>query len=97
LALDDNTLSSSAGAAADVNGTLGGSITVTSLSDNTVAAGGSGGMLFNLVTFDADPNTGGIQQVSGGNTAIGSAGTRVQGDGLRLIDVTGDLAFDDLD
>ena len=97
LAFNDNTLSSTAGAGADVNGSLGGLITVTSMADNTVIAGGAGGMLFNTVTFDADPDTVGIQQVSGGNTAIGSAGARVQGDGLRLIDVTGDLAFDDLD
>jgi hypothetical protein len=97
LALDDNAFSSSGGAGADVNGSLGGSITVSSLADNSVAAGGSGGMSFNTVTFDSDLNSVGNQQVSGGSTAIGSAGSRVQGDGLRLVDVSGDLAFDDLD
>lgn len=96
LALNDNTFSSSGGAGMDVNGSLGGLITVTSLADNTVTTGGAGGMLFNTVTFDSDPNTAGIQQVNGGNTVIGSSGARVQGDGLRLVDVTGDLAYDNL-
>ena len=97
LALDNNTLSSSASAAADVNGSLGGTITVTSLADNTVLAGGTGGMLFDTVTFDSDLTTVGNQQVSGGNTTIGASSSRVQGDGVRLIDVSGDLAFNNLD
>lgn len=75
-----------------------GKFTVTSFDSNTIdgAADGSGGVLMNTVTFDSDTSTNGIQQVTGGDTVIGSAADRVLGSGFNLIDVTGDLAFDSL-
>ena len=85
------------------------STVVTSLSSggtgNTVVANGTnGGVLFDQITFDANPGSAGIQQVAGGTTEIGqnaggpaAAGERVQGDGLAFLAPTGNLDFGQLD
>ncbi|MDF1703007.1 MAG: Ig-like domain-containing protein, partial [Planctomycetota bacterium] len=59
---------------------------------------GGGGVLFEQITFDADPQVMGIQTVAGGSVAVGvDASTRVDGDGLRFEDPTGDLSVSTLD
>lgn len=74
-----------------------GTVTVTDFSGLTVTQAGANGIQVDDVIFDADTGTAGIQQVAGGDTAIGSLGTRVTGDGLRLNNVLGSLGFGDLD
>jgi hypothetical protein len=51
------------------------------------------------VTFDADPTTGAIDQVDAGTLTIGDsdAAVEITGDGVRLLDPTGSLAFTTLD
>ena len=109
LAFSNNTLSSVQSAGAYISNfnptslTTGGTVTVTDFANNVVttsnvgnAAGPlTGGILINGVTFDSDLSTAGIQTVNGGTLTIGSLGTptNVVGDGLRLNDVSGDLAF----
>ncbi|WP_299866458.1 inverse autotransporter beta domain-containing protein [uncultured Hoeflea sp.] len=70
------------------------SVGVRGFAGNTVIGNSStsrGGILFTAVDFDSDGAGG---QVAGGTLNIGqSAGARVRGDGLSLIDTTGDLAF----
>ncbi|MGJ8570402.1 MAG: inverse autotransporter beta domain-containing protein [Hoeflea sp.] len=67
---------------------------VRGFAGNTVIGNGStsrGGILFTNVDFDSDGAGG---QVAAGTLNIGqSAVTRVRGDGLSLINPTGDLAF----
>ncbi len=98
LQINNNTLtggSNGAGLAIDGSGT--GTVTITSFSGNNIRAAGANGVDITDVTFDADLATAGIQQVSGGNTLIGiDAANRVQGDGLRLNNVLGDINFNDL-
>lgn len=95
LAVSDNTFSSG-GIGLDVLGATA-TLSITNFSGNTVTDAQSGGIVINNATFDADPSTAGIQTVLGGNTAIGTIGTRVQGDGLRLNNVLGAISFGDLD
>jgi hypothetical protein len=94
LAINNVTITNATGAGITVNG-MGSTTTVTSLNGNTVSKAGAGGVLFDTVTFDADPVTAGLQQVSGGNTTIGNslATTDVKGDGLRLNNVLGSIGF----
>ena len=86
------------GALLNFNGT-GGTLTVTGMSNLNIgtAGGETAGLVFNTVTFDSDVATGGIQTVNAGALTIGTAGARVQGDGLSLINVSGALTFSDLD
>jgi len=61
-------------------------------SPNQIIGGTGGGILFDRVTFDASGAAlTGNQVVFGGTLDIGSSPARVQGDGLSLIDPTGDL------
>lgn len=66
-----------------------------SITVNGTGAGlAGGGITMDRVTFDADTNTAGIQQVMGTNIQIGTSATaRVEGDGLRLTDPSGDLSI----
>ena len=102
LALTDNILSSNGSVGAYISGDdgVGGRrLTVTDLSGNTVTntAGASAGFEFLSVVFDSDADTVAFDEVSGGNTLIGTTSARVQGDGLSLDNVTGILSFDELD
>lgn len=98
VSIDDTTVTNAFGAGITIDGSGGGVTTVTSFDSNIVTDAGTGGILFNTVTFDADPVAAMIQQVNGGTTAIGGGiGQRVEGDGLSLVNVTGDLAFTSLD
>lgn len=95
LSIEDTTVASTAGAGFNVNGTAGaGTIFVTRFADNTVTRAATGAALFNTVTFDADPTTAAIEQVNGGTLQIGASNNiNLVGDGLRLLDPTGDLRF----
>ena len=95
LAVNSTTVTDALGAGITVDGSGGGTTTVTAFNGNTVSNAGAGGILFNTVTFDSDTATAGIQQVTGGNTTIGDlvTTTNVSGDGLVLNNVLGDIAF----
>ncbi|MEL7059706.1 MAG: IPTL-CTERM sorting domain-containing protein [Acidobacteriota bacterium] len=74
-----------------------GSLFVTGLRDNTVSGATAGdGAVFGAVVFDADPSTGAFEQVAAEDLSIGSSGNGVGGAGVRLSNVSGDLAFDAL-
>ncbi len=96
LALNSVTMASSAGAGANLDGTAGaGTLFVTSFRDNAVTTAATGGILVDTVTFDSNLIAGGFQQVAGNTLTIGNSAdtTDVLGDGLRLIDPTGNLGF----
>jgi hypothetical protein len=98
LNVSGNTLASTSGAGALINGSAGaGTLFITGFNGNTVTTAGTGGLLVETATFDATPG-GAINQVSGGNTNIGDlvTTTNVTGDGLRLNNVLGNIAFGDL-
>lgn len=97
VALNNNLMTGGTGSAVDIDGTVANPVIITSFANNTVLdAGGTDGVTILNATFDADPFTSGIQQVSGGNLRIGSNLMPIMGDGLRLDQVRGDLAFNDL-
>lgn len=99
LNVSGNTLNSGMGTGALIDGSMGfGTLFITGFDGNTVTNAATGGLLVETATFDADPGTAGIQQVAGGDTNIGNlmTTTNVTGDGLRLNQVLGDIAFGDL-
>jgi hypothetical protein len=92
LAISGNTLTSTAGAGAHLDGRGLSLLVVSDFAGNAVidTPGGTGGLLVHEGTFDA----GGGAQVAGGATAVGQGTTqRVVGDGVRLINPSGDLGF----
>lgn len=95
VVVNNTTVTNATAAGITIDGSGGGTTTVTSFNGNTVSNAGAGGILFNGVTFDSDTGTAGIQQVTGGNTTIGSlvTTTNVTGDGLKMNSVLGDIAF----
>lgn len=98
LALANVTFESRDRAGARIDGTGGGSLVMTDFSGLRVngTPTGNGGLLVESAVFDADPDTAGFQAVAGGNTRIGTVGSRVMGDGLALDQVAGELAFGEL-
>ncbi len=97
LGLTGTTLASTAGAGANIDGTLGaGTVFVTVFDNITVTQASMGGVLFDTATFDADPTTAVIDLVSASTVTIADAmsTTDVSGDGLRLLDPTGELNVD---
>jgi hypothetical protein len=94
LALDNTTLASTGGAGVNIDGTGGtGTLFIQSLADNVITEAAANGFLLDTATFDADPTTAAIDQVRGMTLMIGADNEDITGDGLRLIDPTGDLAF----
>jgi hypothetical protein len=95
LSIEGTTFSSTAGAGINVNGVAGAGTTfISSFADNSVTRAATGGALFDTVTFDADPTTVAIDQVDGRSLTIGASNSNnLVGDGLRLLDPTGDLKF----
>ncbi|MBZ9997835.1 hypothetical protein [Mesorhizobium sp. BH1-1-4] len=94
LALSNLTLKSGTGAAAlSIDGT-GGTTTITRFDGLTIEGGaGSGsGIAINTATFDATPG-GAINPVNGGNSTIGTAAARVNGNGISLTQVSGELDY----
>ncbi|HEX2018721.1 MAG TPA: inverse autotransporter beta domain-containing protein, partial [Aurantimonas sp.] len=98
LSVDGLSVSGVGGPGVAVNGLGGGSTTVTGFSGVTVASAGGGGVLFDGVTFDADRRMPGFQRVAAGGLTIGDQTNpaAIRGDGLRLNQVAGDLAFTSL-
>lgn len=96
LAIHDNGITAG-GTGLEVTRTNG-TVQVTAFDDNVVSAntGGSGLVLTGPLTLDATPG-GAYQQVAGGVTVIGASGNGVGASGLVLNNVSGDLAFTDLD
>jgi len=96
LAIHDNGITAG-GTGLDVTRTSG-TVQVTAFDDNVVSGttGGSGLALSGPITIDATPG-GAYQQVAGGVTVIGASGNGVGASGLVLNNVSGDLAFTDLD
>ncbi len=97
LAVDDCTFGASTGLGPNVSavGAALDAIFVTSFSDNVVEGDGAsaGGILFDTVSFDADPGTALVDQVAGGTLSVGTLALRVDGDGVRFDDPTGDLSI----
>ena len=100
LAFDRNTgITSVSDSAAMVDGSVGGTLYVTSFADNQVAgATGGDGLRFDTVVFDADPSDADFtgDTVDGGATVVGASGDPVAGGGLALTNVSGDLSFSSL-
>lgn len=97
LAFNNNSLTSVNGSGAVIDGTAGGTVTITSFANNTVVDAAQGGVLIYDATFDANSVIMGLQPVNGGTLTIGSSGNRVTGPGLVLDDVDGTLALTTLD
>lgn len=98
IALNANTNITSSGSAGIVldNSAGGGDLFITGFAGNTVHGNTVGdGIRILKATFDADPSdtnfTG--DEVSGGNTSVGSSGNPVGGSAMVLTNVSGDLAF----
>jgi VCBS repeat-containing protein len=91
-----NVIVNATGTGIDLNETAG-TLTVTAFSDLAITGdtGGSGIVVTNA-TFDATPG-GAYNQVAGGSTAVGLQANPVGGAGVVLTNVSGDLAFTDLD
>jgi hypothetical protein len=82
-----------------IDGSTGGTTTITGFSNNAVSKDNVGtGIAITSARFDGTPG-GGYQTVSGGSTVVGSAGVTngVGGSGVVMTNVSGDLAFTDLD
>ena len=95
IAIQNNTITAGT-TGIDVTRTLG-TATITAFDGNTIS-GATGGTGINIdsVTFDATPGNP-INAVAGGNTVIGATGNGVALNGMVLTNVTGNLAFTDLD
>ena len=84
------------GAAVNIAGGAAASTTITGFANNTVHGNTAGsGIVVSNVTFDSDVVTANLQQVSGGNTQIGTSGNPVGLGGL-ILGYTGDLLFTNL-
>ena len=89
-----NTLavSSTSGAGIVIDGSAGaGTMLVSGFAGNSVTKAATGGALFNTVTFDSNPLTPAIDQVSAGILSVGAVPTDVKGPGLSIQNSTGDL------
>ncbi len=97
--LSNLTLSATGGNVLDIDGSGVGTVTVTSLSGITIRGGNgeTGGLSVRSATFDANTTTAGIQAVNAGRMEVGTTAARVNGQGVFLTDVTGNLSFTDLD
>lgn len=96
LDLQSNAVTST-GNGIDINGVSGGTLNITAFANNTVSGtSGANGIIVQTAKFDATPG-GNLDTVSGGVTTIGASGNGVGGNGLVLINTTGNLSFTDLD
>ncbi|MDJ0929604.1 hypothetical protein [Breoghania sp.] len=101
--LSSVTVSDVLAAGFDIDGSGGGSITLTDFSNNSVVNAGAGGVSLDTVTFDADGGTAGGgdadstgDTVSGGSLHVGQGGT-VTGAGVTFTNVSGDVSFGAVD
>ncbi len=80
-----------------IDGSGGGTTTIIGFANNGVSGNTVGtGISITNAKFDATPG-GGYQTVSGGTTVVGASGNGVGASGVLLTNVSGDLAFTDLD
>ena len=89
-----NTLavSSTDGAGIVIDGSAGAGTTwVSGFAGNSVTEAATGGVLFNTVTFDSNPLTPAIDQVSAGLLSVGAVPADVKEAGLSIQNSTGDL------
>jgi hypothetical protein len=94
-----NVLTTASGAAGVfLDGSGGGTLTVTGFANNSVHqnTAGSGVQVVSAI-FDSNTGTAGFQQVSGGTTVIGTSGNGVGAAGMSLTNVQGNLFYTDLD
>mgnify|MGYP003770106149 CR=1 FL=1 len=93
----DNTTISNAATGIVIDGSAGGTTTVTSFQNNAVGANATGtGVQVTSATFDQTPG-GTFQTVNAGTLAIGVSGNGVGSSGLVLTNAAGDLNFSYLD
>ena len=96
VAFNTNTVVSGATAIV-IDGSGGGTTTITGFNGNTVSGNTAGaGIVVTTAVFDSTPG-GSFDQVAGGATAVGLSGNGVGTSGVVLNNVAGDLAFTDLD
>ncbi len=95
--INNVTVIQSGGRGIAIDGSAAGTLTIASFSGNTVTDADTGGIDITDVTFDSDTGTAGNQQVAAGDTSVGLLGNRVEGDGIRLNNVLGNVAFGALD
>lgn len=100
LELSNTALASTSGIGINLDGSPAGTGTlfVSAFGGNSVTMATGGGVLTTTVTFDSDPATAAIEQVTATSLTIGDAmvTNNVTGDGFRLIDPTGDLSISSL-
>lgn len=85
-------VSSTSGAGIVVDGSAGaGTMWVSGFAGNSVTKAATGGALFNTVTFDSNPITPAIDQVSAVLLGIGAVPVDVNGPGVSIQNSTGDL------
>lgn len=96
VSIDTVTVADARGAGIKVDGSGAGSVTINSFNNNTVTDADVRGVDILDATFDAVTG-GAIQQVTGGNLSVGTIGDRVEGDGVRLDQVLGDISFGTVD
>ena len=96
LALSNLLLVGSRGSPAlAIDGTSG-TTTITRFDGMFAIGGGRGGIAVTNATFDSDPSTVALNPVSGGNSFIGTTGSRLHGNGLALTGVSGTLNYGNL-
>jgi hypothetical protein len=96
LAFRNNTSITSSATGVFIDGSGGGTITITDFANNTVSGNTLGsGIMVTTATFDQTPG-GTFQTVSGGTTVVGAPGNGVNASGIALTGVSGDLLFNDL-
>jgi hypothetical protein len=96
VSIDTVTVADARGAGIRVDGSGAGSVTINSFNNNTVTDADVRGVDILDATFDAVTG-GAVQQVTGGNLSVGAIGDRVEGDGVRLDQVLGDIGFGTVD
>jgi len=100
VSLSNTSVRSTAGTGINLNGSAGaGTLFLTQLSGVAVTRAANGGFVADTVTFDADPTTAAIDAVTGATLTVGSSTTlaNIMGDGVRLLDTSGNVAFTTLD
>ena len=98
LNFSNNTNIKSTGTAVMIDGGAVANANITGFANNSIHQSTVGaGVTIANATFDANPATGGVQQVNAGTLPIGVSGDPVGGAGLTLTNVQGNLSFTDLD
>lgn len=92
VVLNTLSVSSTNGSGIVVDGSAGaGTMFLSGFAANSVTEAATGGVLFNTVTFDSNPLTPAVDQVSAGLLSVGAVPDDVKGAGLSIQNSTGDL------